>query len=353
MRHESTGHAFGHQRVRFAGSEPGVDEHAGDEPMRLEMQLPVVDARPDPVHDVLLQRLHAPDEIRKQRIAVAVCTCDVRCIAVDLCAGVDQERAALAGGLTLEIRVVQDRSVLVECDDVAVRQLTLCVTGRLAESLMDGELRQALVEGFGSRDMAERGAPCRETHAGQFVAGLRRTARVVQDVDRCGGIDAVDAESVAVVIDFTDKDALLAALRQVPGDILEFVHDSNVEIRRPVTVRAAGHGVPVVPRLIVDKYGRVTRRVDDAGQRQPGQWRPAHEVGIGSKRVGIVVEKGVFGGAGEDHCVRSAGALERMIVPPAYLLDMLPVERPEFRVLVAEVQVHWPNHTGSQTAVRV
>ena len=272
---------------------------------------------------------------------------------MDLCAGVDQERAAFAGRLTLEIRVVQDRTVLVECDDVAVRQFTLRVTGRLAESLVYGELRQAIVEGLGSGNMAERGAPCREAHAGEFVAGLRRTACVVQDVDRRGGIDSIDAESVAVVIDLTDKDALLAVLRQVPGDVVELVHDSNVEIRRPVTVRAAGHGVPVVLWLIVDKYGGVTRRVDDAGQRQPGQWRPAHEVGIGSKRVGIVVEKGIFGGTREDYGVRCAGALERMIVAPAYLLDMLPVERPELRVLVAEVQVHCPNHTGSQTAVRV
>jgi hypothetical protein len=76
-------------------------------------------------------------------------------------------------------------------------------------------------------------------------------------------------------------------------------------------------------------------------------------VWIGAERIRIVVEKSVLGRTRENHRVRCSGTLQRMIVPPAHLLDMPPVKISEFTVLVAEVQAHCPNHTGSHLTVRV
>ena len=139
------------------------------------------------------------------------------------------------------------------------------------------------------------------------------------------------------VLDFADENALLAVLRQVRGDLVEFVHDADIELRRPVAVRAARYRMPVVAGLEIDEDRRLARRMDDIGQRQARQRRPADEMGVGAERVRIVVEKGELRRTGENHGVRCARAVQCVIVAAADLFNMLRIETPEFAVLVAEV----------------
>jgi hypothetical protein len=68
----------------------------------------------------------------------------------------------------------------------------------------------------------------------------------MEDIYRCGGVYPFDAESVAVLIDLTDKDALLATFRQMAGRLFDLVDDADIELRRPVAVRAARYRMPVV-----------------------------------------------------------------------------------------------------------
>ena len=272
---------------------------------------------------------------------------------MDLRPGIDQERAQLRGSLAIEIRVVQDRAMLVQRDDIAVRQFALGMAGRVAKNLVDGKLRQAFIECCGRRDVAEDAPPCRKAHAGEFVGGLRRAARVMQDVNRGCRVNAVDAEGMTVVLYLANENTFLAVCGQMAGGIFLFVDDSNVEMRGPVAVRVAGHGMPVILGLKIDENGRLARRVDDVGEGQSRQRRPAEEVGIGAERITVVIEKRVFRRARENDRVRRARTLQRMIVAAANFLYMSCIEAAKLRVPVAEVQCHGSNHTGSRWAIRV
>ena len=88
-------------------------------------------------------------------------------------AGIDQERAHGRWRRTFEIRVVEHRAVLVECDDVAVGQLCIDMTDRGAVVAVNIELRFAGTERGLGGDMAF-GAPSRsETHDGELVFRFR------------------------------------------------------------------------------------------------------------------------------------------------------------------------------------
>src|SRR5690606_15769025 len=72
---------------------------------------------------------------------------DVGTVAVETCARIDQERAGFRRRTALLVLVVQDRGVLVERDDVAVRHLVLVVRGGPQVGEMDVELARPVAEG--------------------------------------------------------------------------------------------------------------------------------------------------------------------------------------------------------------
>ena len=158
-------------------------------------------------------------------------------------------------------------------------------------------------------------------------------ACAVQDVQRRLRVDAFDAESLRVVLHFADQDALVLFRRQVLGDVLDRVHDANVELAGPETGRVRGRRVPVVLLLEVHQHRPFARRADDQRPRVGAQRRPGQEMRIGLERVVVVVEEHGTRCAGKDHGVRGTGPLQRPLVAGLDLAQMVGVQAAERRAV--------------------
>ena len=281
--------------------------------MGADVQLAVVDACPDLVDDSELQGLHAIDQRLETGVIVGIGTGNVRGVAMHLGARVDQKRANGRRRLPLEVRVVKHGPVLIESDDVAVRQFRVGVTHRGAVGAMNVELRLPVAECSLRHTVAGDAAVRSEAHHGQFVLGFC-AARVMQGVDRRRRIDALDAERHGFNVEFANCDALLPVRRDMGCDIISCTDDADIEMTRPVAFGRAGYDVPVIVRLVVDQYWRLARRVDDVRVRQLAQRYPAHEVRVRLEGVVVVIEEHPLRIARKDDGVAGTGPFERRVV---------------------------------------
>ena len=165
------------------------------------------------------------------------------------------------------------------------------------------------------------GAPGGATHASQFVAGFL-APRIMENIDRGSRVDAFDIERMHFIANVAYKDAFVASLRQVAGNVVNRVHDSDIEMIGPVTLRVGRRRVPVILLLIIDKNGHFAWRMNQVAKGCRRQRQPSHEVRIGFKRIVGVVQKHELWRTGKYDGVASAHYLKRMIVPGFDRLDM-------------------------------
>ena len=123
---------------------------------------------------------------------------------------------------------MQYRAVLVQRDDVLVGQFVIAVTRGFAVSLVNRKCCLTVPEGSFGGAVSQRTATCRESHTSQLIRCLGAT-RVVEDIDRRGRVDALDALRVCLVFDFTNQNAVIAICGQMCGDFVEIVNDAHVE----------------------------------------------------------------------------------------------------------------------------
>ena len=166
--------------VGAARHELVLDQQRGDLPVRECVQHDEVDARLHFRADALLQRVHRRDQ-RREVVARGsrVRARDVGGIALELGAGIDQQRARDGRRLGAHALVVQRRAVLVQSDDVAVRQLRLALPTGREISLVQLQLRRARLERRRDGDVPAHGHRLRAAHAEQLVGRLDG-ARVVE-----------------------------------------------------------------------------------------------------------------------------------------------------------------------------
>ena len=92
------------------------------------------------------------------------------------------------------------------------------------------------------------------------------------------------------------------------------MHGVYVKIRCPETVGIRWHDMPVVTRLVIDKFRSMTRRIDDVAEWIVGKRQPADEMWIRLERIVVVVEKDTNRCAGENNHVGGTSPLEGRIV---------------------------------------
>ncbi len=325
-------------------SQIGVDEYVGEQPVCLYMEVPVIDARLDPFDDVVLQRVHTVDQVLEALVPMRIGAGDVGRVAVHLCAGIDQERQPRGRDGAVQRGVVQHGRVLVQRHDTAVRQFCLRVVHGGAISVMDVELGAPIAKRRLGGQVPGDSALRRQPHDRQFIVGLC-AAREMQYVDSDRRIDALDAESLRRVVRLPDDDALFPIGRQVRGYVAGVADDAHVEMRRPETVRSARHHVPVVARLVVDEYRRLTGRVNDAGGRQCRQRRPADEMRVRFERKIIVVEESGLRATGVNDGVAGTSTFQCPVIAGADGVEVLWIQRRKRRIAIAEIPRHGADHT--------
>ena len=173
-------------RLRRARHDAVGHEDPGDRTVRLEMDVAVVHAWLHAAHELLLRRVHRPDEVQELARLGGVGPRDVAGIAGVLRACVDQERLHARRALPVQYLVVQDRGVPVETDDVVVRQFLLPRAGCPAIGEVDFVLRGARPEGFFRRAVGTHAGDRRERHALDFVGRLDRPGEVQGSRDARG-----------------------------------------------------------------------------------------------------------------------------------------------------------------------
>ena len=186
---------------------------------------------------------------------------------------------------------------------------------------MNVVFRPASTKRLLGRPVAFHGAPGSCTHAGQFVTGLL-APRIMENVERRSRVDAFDFERMRFIANVANKDAFVASLRQVPGDVVYRVHDSNIKMIGPVTLRVGRWRVPVILLLIIDKNGHFAWRMNQVAKGCRRQRQPTHEVRIGFERIVGVIQKHELWRTGKYDGVASARYLKRMVVPRLDRLDM-------------------------------
>ena len=83
--------AFLHRRLGRARNDSVLHQHAAERTMRLEVDVPVVDARPHAVGELLLHRVHGADQVEELPPIRRISAGDVAGITRVLRAGVDEE----------------------------------------------------------------------------------------------------------------------------------------------------------------------------------------------------------------------------------------------------------------------
>ena len=114
-------------------------------------------------------------------------------IPVYLGAGIDEKGPQRFGHVPVEVRVVQHGTVIIQSNDIAVRQLGVCVAHGLAVGSVNVELGHPLAERGFSCNVACGGTVSRKPHNCEFVFCFG-PSREVQNVDGRCWIDALDAK---------------------------------------------------------------------------------------------------------------------------------------------------------------
>jgi hypothetical protein len=156
VREEGMRVALGEGLLRRNAQQAQLRQHARDARVGLQVHLEVRPSRRRGAHEVLLHGVDRLDELHERGVAAfgGNRARDVAGVAAHLRAGVEQQHLA-APRAPLRL-VVQRGGLLVERDDRSVRQRALGRAGRLAERLVDLELR-----GAGAK--AARAARCPRT----------------------------------------------------------------------------------------------------------------------------------------------------------------------------------------------
>ena len=164
--------------------------------------------------------------------------------------------------VSIKVGVVQDGSMIIQGDYISIGQFGIRMTNCLAIGTMNFEFRQAFAKRRFGRDVSCRTAKRGQSHDFDFVRRFHASA-VVQNIGGSCRVDPLYAISQRVVDDLADNDAFLPVLRQVLRDVIERVHDTNIELIGPVTVRCTRHDMPIIVRLKINQQRSLTWRVHD------------------------------------------------------------------------------------------
>ncbi len=164
MREEHAGHAvFRRLLGRASGDDARLHQRAGNQAMREQVNLAVIESRSNGGAQLELQLLHRSHQFEEGRVGACrirnVRARDVARIAAELRARVDQERGARHVAPAAQRRVVQDGGSLAKRDDVAVGQLLFPQSDGRAVRLVDFEFRGPRAVGLFRRDMTDRPEP--------------------------------------------------------------------------------------------------------------------------------------------------------------------------------------------------
>ena len=84
----------------------------------------------------------------------------------------------------------------------------------------------------------------------------------MKNVDSRRRIDTLNTERMLLVVDLADENALVAILRQMLCDIVDRVHNPNIEMIGPVPLGIGWWRMPVILFLVIDQHGQFTRRMN-------------------------------------------------------------------------------------------
>ena len=155
-----------------ARRELSINEHFRQHQVCPDVQVTVVDAALYLVDDREFHAVHPVDQVLEARIAIRVSARDVGCVAVNLRAGVDQEGPRLAGRAAVKVRVVQYGAMLVQGNDVPIRQFGVYVADSRAIVSVDFEFRFAVAKRCFRGDVTRRCAARSEAHDCKFIFGF-------------------------------------------------------------------------------------------------------------------------------------------------------------------------------------
>ena len=289
----------------------GLTQYAGQREMRVEVQLPVIEAGPHACGQRLLGIVQRPNQGRE--IVVLVCrvgASDVRGIAAVVGTGVDQEAAQRVRRQPVLGHVMQHGCMGVERDDVAVGQLAAVLSCRLAVRHVDAELAGAGAKRTQGRVVAAHGGAVGGRHHFDFIRGLEG-AVVIEIGHRRRRV--VGDKAAERAVRFAEDGAAGRIAGQVRQCFLGGADHDDVEMRRPIAGRRGGDDMPVIVRLQEQQL-----RSLPGGDHQPtaggiGQRQPGLELGIG--RVGIfeVIERAQVQVAAGDDQMRALAAAQRLV----------------------------------------
>ncbi len=145
------------------------------------------------------------------------------------------------GRRVIEIGVMQHRAVLVERDDVAVRQFEIGLLRGAEIRHVDAELgRPVAKRGFG-RAMRTRADLACDAHHRELVRGLERAVivQVIEQHARVVGHPCADRDVV-----LADDRAARGVGRQMLRGFAGLANDHDLEMLDPVAGRRLGYDVP-------------------------------------------------------------------------------------------------------------
>ena len=299
VREERRADARTHRVVGAAVEHVLVDQHLRQLAMAVEVQLRVVGAGAHGGAQALLHGVDAVDQVLERADAARVGAGDIGGVADHLCAGVDQEAAAVAGRGGVLVLVVQHGAVFIEADDVAVGQVAVEVAAGGEVGALDAEFGLVRAEGGFGGAVTGDGALLGAAHHHQLV-GRFCCARIVQWVDH--GCRIVRHVAVDGGIGLA-KDGGLRGRRQLGGDVRCVAHDADVEGIDPVAARVRRHQMPEIVRLVVDQRRLPARRDCQPAARVVVQRRPSEELRVRPERIRHVVVESVLVHAGGDQQV--------------------------------------------------
>ena len=183
VREEHRRHAVHDRRFGRSRHDAVHDEDARDRAVRLEVDVPVVRARPHTLDQLLLRGVERADEVQELARLRGVGAGDVAGIAGVLRAGVDQEGFHAGRTLPVEHLVVKDRRMPVEGDDVVVGQLLLARARRSAIGEVNFVLRGTRPERLFRRPVGAHSGDRRFSHALDFIGRLGRPAVIQRPGD--------------------------------------------------------------------------------------------------------------------------------------------------------------------------
>ena len=178
------------RRLALQRGQSDLLEHVPHEAMRGEVHLPVVAPRHDLVAHAQLRAIERRNQVGERSGGGGIGARDVRRVAPELRAGVDEEGAQRVGWAALEMLIMQHRRILVIGDDIVVRHLLLALLAGLEVAHLGLVFGRAVKKGRQCRAMPTRTQRIRAAHAFELVGRLHG-AVVVQLLEQIGVVEAV------------------------------------------------------------------------------------------------------------------------------------------------------------------